>query len=49
MASGSYDGCVNFYQINKEKKQIIKTHSLEGLDGCINTLKFSHTKGTQTY
>jgi ribosomal RNA-processing protein 9 len=46
MVSGSYDGCVNFYQILKEKKQIVKTHSLTALDGCINTLKFSHTKGS---
>jgi len=46
MVSGSYDGCVNFYQILKEKKEIVKTHSLSGLHGCINSLKFSHTKGS---
>ena len=46
MASGSYDGCVNFYQFIKEKKQIVKTNCLTGLDGCINTLKFSNTRGS---
>ena len=47
MASGSYDGCVNLYQFNKEKKIITKLNSLTGLDGCINTLKFSNSKGQQ--
>lgn len=49
LASGGYDGCINFYQFNKAKKEIIKTNSLSGFTGCINCLKFSHTRGAQTY
>lgn len=49
IASGGFDGCVNFYQFNKEKKQIIKTNSLEGFHGCLNSIKFSNTKGVNTY
>lgn len=30
LASGGYDGCINFYQFLKEKKQIVKTNSLTG-------------------
>ena len=47
MASGSYDGNVNFYQFNKEKKVINKLNPISGLEGCINSLKFSHSKGQQ--
>jgi len=49
MASGGYDGNINFYSFNKDSKSIAKTHSLSGFDGCINALKFSNVKGTQTY
>ena len=49
MASGSYDGCVNFYKFNKDKKVINRLSSITGLDGCINALKFSNTKGQQTH
>ena len=45
MASGSYDGSVNLYSVNKDKKEIVKLNSLTGLDGCITALKFSNTKG----
>lgn len=45
LASGSYDGCINFYQFQKETKRIIKTNSLSGFDGCINCLQFSNVKG----
>ena len=47
MATGGFDGRVNLYKFNKEKKQIEKLNSLEGLNGCINSLKFSHSKGRQ--
>ena len=49
LASGSYDGCVNLYRFVKDKKQIVKMNSLTGLDGCINALKFSNTKGSQNF
>lgn len=47
MVSGGNDGRVNVYQFNKEKKQLSKLRAIEGLDGCINSLKFSHSKGRQ--
>ena len=49
MASGGYDGCINWYKFDKDKKAILKTHSIEGFAGCINSMKFSHVRGTQTY
>ena len=49
MASGGVDGCVNLYKIDKSKKAIVKTRTLEGLNGSINALKWSNTKGAQTY
>jgi len=48
-ASGGYDGFINFYKFDKQNKSIIKTNSLGGFNGCINTLKFSNTKGVNTY
>jgi WD40 repeat protein len=48
MVSGGVDGCINWYQFDKEKKQINKLRSLSGFEGCINSLKFSHTKGLET-
>lgn len=49
LATGGYDGFINFYKFEKDKKQIIKTNSLPGFDGCINNLAFSDTKGYQTF
>ena len=46
IASGGYDGNVNFYTFDKNTKSILKTHSLSGFDGCINAMKYSHVKGT---
>ena len=46
MASGGYDGIVNLYSVNKDKKQIVKMSQLTGLNGCINALRFSQTKGS---
>jgi ribosomal RNA-processing protein 9 len=45
LASGGYDGTVNLYQFNKDQKSILKINSLSNLNGCINSLKFSNTKG----
>ena len=41
-ASGSYDGNVNFYKLNRDKKNYSLLGKLDGLNGCINTMKFSH-------
>lgn len=49
MVSGGFDGFVNFYKFDKEKKQISKELSLDGFNGCINALKFSNVRGNQTY
>jgi hypothetical protein len=49
MASGGFDGCVNLYKFDKDKKQISKEVSLDGFNGCINALKFSNVRGNQTY
>jgi len=45
LASGSYDGCVNFYKFIKKTKKLIKVGAIEDLTGCINSMRFSHTKG----
>ena len=49
LASGSYDGCINFYKFDKQAKTLAKTNSISGLDGCINCLQFSNVKGNQTF
>jgi len=49
IATGGYDGNINWYKFNKDNKSIVKCHSMSGFDGCINSLKFSHTKGMQTF
>lgn len=48
LASSSYDGTINFYKFLKDKKEIIKTNTMTGFDGCLNCLKFSNVKGNQT-
>jgi len=40
--SGSYDGNVNFYKLHRDKKNFSLLGKINGLNGCINTMKFSH-------
>ena len=47
LCTGSYDGCINFYKLNKDEKKIEVLKRLEGFPGCINNLKFSHAKNTE--
>jgi len=49
MVSGGYDGNLNWYKFNNATKSIVKTNTMSGFDGCINSLKFSNTKGMQTF
>ncbi len=44
MCSGSYDGFVNFYKLNKEEKKLELIKRLDGFDGCLNNLKFSNIR-----
>mmetsp|Transcript_16930 Transcript_16930/g.12108 ORF Transcript_16930/g.12108 Transcript_16930/m.12108 type:complete len:88 (+) Transcript_16930:984-1247(+) len=41
LCSGSYDGSLNLYQFDKEKKDLKKINEVEGLPGCINCAKFT--------
>jgi hypothetical protein len=45
LCSGSYDGFVNFYKLNKDKKNIEVIRKLGGLPGCLNNIKFSNVRG----
>jgi ribosomal RNA-processing protein 9 len=45
LATGSYDGFVNFYKFNKDEKTLEKTHEIGDMPGCINDLKFSNSRG----
>ena len=49
VASGGYDGMVNLYKFDKDAKEINKLKSISGLEGCINQLKFSNTRGANTF
>ena len=49
MASGGFDGCVNLYKFNKEKKSIQKVKEIDGLPGSLNCVKFSNSKGFQNF
>ena len=42
--SGSYDGQVVVYGFNKDRKQIGVLGRFKGLDGCINSVKFSNMR-----
>lgn len=43
--SGSYDGQVVFYRLNKEKRNFSVVKRLGGMPGCINGMKFSNVRG----
>jgi hypothetical protein len=43
--SGSYDGNLNFYKLNKDKKNFEIARKLSGMPGCLNNMKFSNVRG----
>jgi WD40 repeat protein len=43
--SGSYDGQIIFYRLNKDKKNFEVARRLRGFNGCINNMKFSNIRG----
>lgn len=44
--SGSYDGQIIFYKLNKEKKNFEVARRLIGLPGgCLNNMRFSNVRG----
>lgn len=45
--SSSYDGQVIMYGFNRDKKEIGVLGRFKGLDGCINSVKFSHMRSTE--
>lgn len=48
ICSGSYDGQLVFYKLNKEDKKLEVVRREEGgLDGCLNNIKFSNVRGTE--
>lgn len=49
LASGGFDGCVNLYKLEKDKKRIVKKREISGLPGSLNNIKFSHSKGAQNF
>jgi hypothetical protein len=46
LCSGSNDGFINFYKFNREEKKLENLKKLGGMQGCINSLKFSYPAGT---
>ena len=46
MCSGSYDGQLVFYKVNRASRSIEVLKRLEGLSGCLNCIKFSSVRGT---
>lgn len=46
MASGSYDGQVLVYGFRRQQKDFGVLGRFKNLPGCINALKFSHTRAT---
>lgn len=44
--SGSYDGQILFYKLNKEKKNFSIVKTMDGLHGCLNNIKFSNLRTT---
>ncbi len=45
--SGSYDGQLIFYKLNKDKKNFEIARKLQGFNGCINNMKFSRVRGQE--
>lgn len=43
--SGSYDGHLNFYKLNKDEKKFDVIKKVGGLPGCLNNIKFSNPTG----
>jgi ribosomal RNA-processing protein 9 len=41
VATGGFDGLVNLYKVDKEERTIAKLSSIPGVQGCVNSLKFS--------
>jgi len=46
MCSGSYDGQVVFYKVDRNERNIGILKREEGLNGCLNCIKFSNVRGT---
>ena len=44
IATGGFDGKVNLYKFNKDKKMIEKIKEIDGLHGSLNQIKFSNIK-----
>ena len=43
--SGSYDGQLLFYKLNKDKRNYEIARRVTGLPGCLNNIKFSNVRG----
>jgi len=45
ISSGSNDGFVNLYRLNKDDKKLEIVRKIDGMPGCINSMKFSYPSG----
>jgi WD40 repeat protein len=44
ICTGSYDGTMQMIKLNKEKRELEIVKTVDGLDGCLNDIKFSNKR-----